>query len=293
MELCRATARAKRSCADRGYVEDSFVQHFANVERSDPSINRGYYARTKALDSVIVGFGPDVQVVALGAGFDTSFWRLGVSYYEVDSETVVAAKAAVIARTPRLRTPLGEASFDQGVVSPRYKLIAADLRDAMQVKDRLMTAGLDPDAPTVFVCECVLAYLPPDASANLVAWTATFQDALLVDYDMMATDDAFGTIMKANFTRRNWPLLGAINTLDAHSARLSQHGFAHVLVADMYAVCQRLVLADADEQARVSKLEIFDDPDEFKLLMTHYCLALGGNGPNAAKVTASIRSCLS
>lgn len=73
MDLAIETARAKRSCAERGYVEDPFIHHFVSLGEErlfDPSIHRGgcseekkmraeavvfvgYYARSKAIEFLV------------------------------------------------------------------------------------------------------------------------------------------------------------------------------------------------------------------------------------------------
>ena len=47
------------------------------------------------------------------------------------------------------------------VVTPRYCLLAADLRDPGQLGAALEAAGLDLSAPTYVLSECVLVYMQP------------------------------------------------------------------------------------------------------------------------------------
>lgn len=309
MEMCLATARAKRSCAERGYLSDPYASQFVSSSghHSDPSINRGYYARIRAIDMIVDEFvkycGEEdgvVQIVVLGAGFDTSFWRrnIGVKYYEIDSLPVASAKAEAIEKSESLSKKLGvveRIDKEEGVIeSSRYHLAACDLRDVAKVAETL-DGGLDASAPTVFVAECVLAYLDPEASTAVLKWTATFPRALVVDYDMMAPDDAFGKIMAANFERKGWPIVGAttFKSLQDHRRRVTENvKFEKVHAANMDTVCSRFVLADQEERRRVSRLEIFDDPDEFKLMMEHYCLVLAANGTEACALLHSFQTAL-
>lgn len=71
-------------------------------------------------------------------------------------------------------------------------------------------------------------------------------------------------------------------TLDAHRVRYSERGFA-VAVADMHHVYESEELADEEERRRVSALEIFDDPDEFRLVMQHYCLVVAAKDDTATQ----------
>ena len=76
---------SKHSAANLGYVSDPFLGAFVRKPaRRSPLINRGYYARVAAIQCIIQQFidtahvdgGGRVQVVSLGAGFDTTFFRL-------------------------------------------------------------------------------------------------------------------------------------------------------------------------------------------------------------------------
>lgn len=72
----------------------------------------------------------------------------------------------------------------------------------------LDAAGLDWAAPTLLVAECVLVYMPAEASQRLVQWAAACfgpphsPGAALVSYDMILPHDAFGRVMRANLKVR-------------------------------------------------------------------------------------------
>ena len=58
--------------------------------------------------------------------------------------------------------PPARAPAEEGrVLTPRYRLLPADLRDPPQLEAALEAAGLDPAAPTFVLSECVLVYLQP------------------------------------------------------------------------------------------------------------------------------------
>src|SRR4051812_14680852 len=91
------------------------------------------------------------QVVLLAAGLDTRAFRLplpaGVSVYELDQPQVMAFKDDVLARTGA--TP-----------ACRRISVGADLRAGWA--DELTAAGFDAAAPTMWVAEGLLAYLPAE-----------------------------------------------------------------------------------------------------------------------------------
>jgi len=97
------------------------------------------------------------QVVSLGAGFDGRTLRLacpeGTDWYEVDLPDVVEPKAALVTQSSLPPT------------CTRHD-VAADLSGDWQ--PALMTAGFDPDRPTVWLLVGLVFYLTENAVEELV-----------------------------------------------------------------------------------------------------------------------------
>ena len=77
----------KLSAAALGYLTDPYLKHFSRShapERRPPVINRGNFTRVACIDKLIAEFlgtagansGAKPQIVSLGAGKDTTFFRL-------------------------------------------------------------------------------------------------------------------------------------------------------------------------------------------------------------------------
>jgi len=95
-----------------GYLEDVCAREFLapgeQIVKRYPIINRGTYVRTTAIDRLVKRFldtepGHPKQIISLGAGSDTRFWRLccnaddassSVVYHELDFESNVNQKRA-------------------------------------------------------------------------------------------------------------------------------------------------------------------------------------------------------
>jgi [phosphatase 2A protein]-leucine-carboxy methyltransferase len=82
-------ALARLSAVQRGYLPDAFISQFvprAHLQQPRPPlINLGTYLRSSGLDELVDSFlelatrqGRKAQIVSLGAGSDTRYWRLAV-----------------------------------------------------------------------------------------------------------------------------------------------------------------------------------------------------------------------
>ncbi len=96
------------------------------------------------------------QVVILASGLDSRAYRLpwpaGTVVYEIDQPKVLQYKAARMAEQGALPTAQRHA-------------VAIDLR--LDWPEALCEAGFDPDAPTAWLAEGLLMYLPADAQDRL------------------------------------------------------------------------------------------------------------------------------
>lgn len=116
-------------------------------------------ARTRFIDAFLTDAvtAGTAQVVLLASGLDARGYRMtwpaGTTVFEIDQPAVLEFKAATLAR-------LG--------ARPAVELrqVGVDLRRDWPAA--LRAAGLDPDRPTAWVAEGLLAFLPPDAQDRLL-----------------------------------------------------------------------------------------------------------------------------
>ncbi|EFA83733.1 hypothetical protein PPL_02800 [Heterostelium album PN500] len=79
-------ASCKLSAVNIGYYKDEFVQYFVKTPiRRPPLINRGFFSRVEAIEQFIKQFfaiysdsTKPIQIVSLGCGFDTLYFRMKV-----------------------------------------------------------------------------------------------------------------------------------------------------------------------------------------------------------------------
>jgi len=132
------------------------------IDRRWPGVRPTVIARTRAIDSLVVDEAAAVdQVVILGAGLDTRAWRLealtGRTVFEVDYPDTQRHKQR------RLRSARLDFS--------RVRFVGADF-NLDQLDGFIARAGLDREAPTLFLWEGTTNYLSADAVDATLRWCA-------------------------------------------------------------------------------------------------------------------------
>ncbi|CAG5910799.1 leucine carboxyl methyltransferase 1 isoform 1-T1 [Menidia menidia] len=288
---CDDASVCKRFATSKSYWKDPYIQYFVRSvgERKAPEINRGYYARVQGvkylLDAFIKKTECDCQIINLGAGLDTTFWRLKDEklmprkFFEVDFPTVVARKIHYIKTKSPLSKPIIEThSTDallldgQSLDSDRYCIIGADLRDISNMDEKLKKFQLDPELPTLLLSECVMVYMTPLQSSNLAHWAAeTFHTAMFINYEQVNMGDRFGQVMIENLQRRQCTLAGveSCQSLDSQKERFLRTGWEHADALDMITVYSML---PQDDVARIESLEFLDERELLQQLLQHYSI---------------------
>jgi len=297
-------AVSKLSAINLSYFSDEFLHHLVPEDarkRRSPVINRGYYARSSAFEMVFSKFfeswqGVPHQVISLGGGSETTWFRLKSRgraphlYVELDMPDVVSRKIKVVTENPafssltsngRITTRGLSSHAAAGFDSDGYKICSMDLTMDVAIVEQTLVreCGVDLNLPTLFISECVLVYIDPEYSGRLIQWAgARFPAAVFCTYEQILPYDMFGRTMMDNLKRRGCELKGisAHPTLDAQRDRFLSRGWTSVFAWDMKKVYYNLL--DSVDRARIEKLEIFDEFEEFHLMMSHYSFVVASNG---------------
>jgi methyltransferase (TIGR00027 family) len=169
--LAVAAARAAEAERPGALATDRFAAGFVRAaEPAAPLTSAGGPAwdalvdmmaiRTRVLDDLMLAAaGAGIrQVVVPAAGLDARAYRLpwpsGVTVHEIDQAEVLSFKQHVL-------------DAAGAVPHTRYRPVACDLREDWPTA--LRDSGFDPAAPTAWLVEGLLPYLPPDAEADLFA----------------------------------------------------------------------------------------------------------------------------
>ncbi|KAG1746350.1 S-adenosyl-L-methionine-dependent methyltransferase [Suillus lakei] len=279
-------ALARLSAVRKGYLNDRFISSLLPRAQLQPLrpplINTGTYVRSEAIDRLVEQWlelskseGQLCQIVSLGAGSDTRFWRLMDgpwkehigAYFELDFPDVTLKKAMAI-RNPKsgLSTTLGHSELDlggQALHSSRYHLLPCDLQ--------LFKEYLSPALPTLLLFECVLVYMSPEASSTLIQWFVDFFSPSThtplpgtlgcTVYEMFGLEDAFGQVMMNNLRARN-------------------HGFTSAKALTLRNIRSNYI--EPSELGRISSLEMLDEVEELNLVLEHYAITWGMKASSSA-----------
>ncbi|KIJ65957.1 hypothetical protein HYDPIDRAFT_174736 [Hydnomerulius pinastri MD-312] len=305
-------ALARLSAVKKGYLEDPYIAHLVPRAQFQPArpplINVGTYVRSEAIDR-LVGQWMDLsaqedkpcQIVSLGAGSDTRFWRIAAgprrdslkAYLELDFPDVTTKKAMAIRKSKDLSAVLGSSenvTLDQGgtaLHSPKYHLLPCDLRQPpSKIFPSLIGEILSPSLPTLLLFECVLVYMSPEASSAIIQWFVDYFAQSGPDtsgagvlgaivYEMFGLQDAFGQVMMNNLRSRNVSLPGAspYPTLESLPKRFTQHDFALSNALTLRKIREQYI--GHSELERISSLEMLDEVEELNLVLEHYAITWG------------------
>lgn len=283
-ETSKDAYTTKAYATQLGYIDDPFIKCISKsrLRKMLPIINRGTWSRVHAYQKMLFAFMalPGAkQIISFGSGLDTTYFYMkskfpdaSLKFIEIDFEEVITKKAAIIAKD----SILSKMKADAG---DSYLLISCDLRDSAKLSEELVKAKLDPKVQTFIMTECVLVYMEPEDSRALANLCGSFfENAAILNYEMINPHDNLGKVMVENVEARGCKLLGLkeIDSIEEEKKRFTNAGFTKVQGVTMLDFYNKY--ADKDERQRIEKIEIFDEFEEWNLLQSHYCLVLGVKG---------------
>jgi O-methyltransferase involved in polyketide biosynthesis len=339
--------RAKLATAQAGYFVDPFLDHFlpqstgiivsggvGNIDSSSsgvgstprrstiqPIIKRGTHARVCVMDRAISAFlkatQGDCQIVVLGAGKDTSYFRFcngsimglegtdcatgrNVAWYEVDHASVIQEKAALIRQSKQLSvfcpdlkdTADGYQSNTESISTHCHSLhlVGHDLRESpTQLMEKL---SLERSLPTLFLMECVSMYIPVVASKLLLQELSQCTDKVFIAcYEPIlgkrTAPDPFGQMMERNLINAGVAsqesCLLQTRTLSDQLQKLVECGFVEAVGTDMWSAYET-VLTET-QRKRANQSEFLDEYEEWILIMQHYCFTVAISNPSYSSFT--------
>lgn len=256
------------------------------------------------------------QIINLGSGFDTLSLQLlqrkdeGLHIFEIDFDKIIREKVATCVNDDQIRHLLipengteyrklptdmiNQKKAVAKVVSSAKEtmnkenskfsfgnmhFISGDLREAKIIVEKLLKAGIEAAAPTLIITECVLVYLEKEESERLSnELSSILGEAAWITYDMISPNDIFGKTMIKNLTAARFSVPGFLDypSLEAQIRRFLGTGWNEARCISMLTVYDNYI--SLEERRRISRLEIFDEVEEWQMLMSHYSLTVAIKG---------------
>lgn len=269
-------------------------------------LGTGTYVRTSCVDLLVDKFLTATpgrkQIVSLGAGTDTRYFRLmdqkkdtDLYYHEIDFPTISANKLAAIRSTRELSSspnPFAILNNPKHQTEPYtrawgfsrsgdhhqgYNFHPIDLRDLKMGAPPDSFRKIDPRYPTLIISECCLCYLEKQAVDQVLQFFINkLEEPGIILYEPTSPFDDFGQMMFKNLSLRglSMPTVGYYPTLELQQNRLKDAGFkVNQAAADIDWLWEHWI--SAEEKRRVNALEGLDEVEEWQMLARHYCIAFG------------------
>ncbi|KAK9510319.1 hypothetical protein O3M35_005125 [Rhynocoris fuscipes] len=293
---------SKYSMITSGYDEDSYIKYFVHkkVKRA-PLINLGYFVRSIIMTDVINYFCkissklPDVQIVSLGAGFDTTFFKTvsdyrNIRYFEIDLLGVVKRKIEIIAKNDILKEKITHSTNNMTIgdqneflSSNNYCIFSHDLNYLDGLDMKLRNYHFNYTLPTLIFSECAITYLEEQKSTNLICWLQNhIPKATFLIFEQINPDDAFGRVMISHFNKIQSPIKSVqiYKTLGAQIQRYLSCGWNWC--RGVSALQMLYSLRSASSLWNTLKREPFDEFEEWHLKCCHYALIIASNAENSS-----------
>ncbi|KAL5007139.1 hypothetical protein ScPMuIL_015945 [Solemya velum] len=304
---------SKCSMIKHGYIEDNFLHYFVCKQmRRAPLINRGYFIRAATIEFIVRRFIQQTcgnkQIISLGAGFDSQFFRLQSSnilkdtvYYEIDFPEVAGRKRDLIFNQQALLDLLPGVSSSKTsdptnssaivIDTDRYKLIGVDLSELRSVESILKSCGLAVCSPTLLLSEVVLTYMNKQYASAIIRWAAnTFSNAVFVMYEQINPSDGFGVFMQNHFKNIGSPLkcLQTFPSIQSQRDRFTNLGWDKCDALDMNQYYYTML--SVEERLRVNSLEPFDEFEGWHAKCSHYFVLCAYRGATQTLLTDVIQA---
>lgn len=163
-----------------------------------------------------------------------------------------------------------------------YTLLALDLRSSDGSDDiitALVSSGLDITIPTIIITECVMVYIDKVYTDRLVSQFSQLYDAAWITYDMINPTDAFGRTMSSNLKLAGFQVPGFHYCPSNASLenRFTEIGAWEESVSLTMLQVYNKFLTKEDAH-RIGSLELFDEMEEWEMIMNHYALTVAVKG---------------
>ncbi|EHK18658.1 uncharacterized protein TRIVIDRAFT_44191 [Trichoderma virens Gv29-8] len=245
--------------------EVPFFRYFVpKFQRRAPLINRGYWLRLRAIDTIV---------------------HNDVLFIDVDYPDLIKKKRAIVLQTPELRSLLGE-DFTLGdedkdgllLRSNKYCQLGCDLRQLDRLRMTLESFISLPECAILFVAEVSITYMDTLSADSLIQWGSTVgreNDFCLLEQILpFGKSHPFAQQMLSHFVKLGTPLRSVEQypTVESQVRRFQDRGWPRVEIKDLWQAWSSEEFVTDSERIALDDVEPFDEWEEFILFARHYSI---------------------
>ncbi|EGC47393.1 tRNA wybutosine-synthesizing protein 4 [Histoplasma capsulatum var. duboisii H88] len=298
METNSASIVSKRSVERIYYPEPHFFRYFVKKPlRRSPLVNRGYWLRMRAVESMVRRFlegpsGHQKVVVNLGCGFDPLPFQLlnrdaalcqNAKFIDVDHHKLMVKKRDIITQCPALRDLLSDAQLTPEtdsilLRSKEYVGIGCDLGDLSELDAALSgVIGLD-QASILCIAEVSITYMEVELADALIRFMLKLSNdvnfCLLEQYFPEGPHHPFAAVMMKDFLKLQCPLhsVHKYPSLRQQEQRFRGSGWTNAKATNLWELWNDPTFVTEDERLSLDSIEAFDEWEEFALFASHHFL---------------------
>ncbi|KAL7909900.1 hypothetical protein GGI35DRAFT_468937 [Trichoderma velutinum] len=253
--------------------EAPFFRYFVpKFQRRAPLINRGYWLRLRAIDTIV---------------------HNDVLFIDVDYPDLMKKKRAIVLQTPELRNLLGD-DFTLGdddkdgllLRSNKYCQLGCDLRQLDRLRMTLESFITLPKCAILFVAEVSITYMDTQSADSLIQWGSTVgrenNFCLLEQILPYGKNHPFAQQMLGHFVKLGTPLRSVEQypTVESQTSRFQDRGWPRVEIKDLWQAWSSEEFVTDSERIALDDIEPFDEWEEFILFARHYSILYASTSCN-------------
>ncbi|KAK6893748.1 tRNA wybutosine-synthesizing protein 4 [Candida tropicalis] len=274
-----------------------FFKYFVpKGKRRSPAINRGYWIRMESIRQMVIriieqNIDKSVNIINLGCGFDPLAFQLlniynqtnkNLNFIDIDYPDLIKNKYDMIQKSEEIKQLIGEQNpieLDCLINTNNYKLVGCDLKHTDKYEEILQRLITNKEDINIFIAEVSLAYMKPVYANSIIEISSKINNSHFLILEQIMPDgpnNSFATKMLYHFNHLRSPIQCVENysTKELQLSRFKQY-YKYAEIKNLFENWKYLI--DYEMKEKISKIEEFDEWEEFIIFCQHYIIVHASN----------------
>lgn len=276
-----------------------FFKYFVpKGKRRSPAINRGYWIRMELIRQMVIriinkNVDKRVNVINLGCGFDPLAFQLlniyksstnnDLNFIDIDYPDLIKNKYDMIQKSDEIKNLIGEQKIptekDCLIMTDNYKLVGCDLKHSDKYQEILQKLIINKEDINIFIAEVSLAYMKPIYANSIIEISSKVNNSHFLILEQIMPDgpyNSFATKMLYHFNHLRSPIQCVENysTKELQLKRFKDY-YKFTEIKNLFENWKYLI--DYEMKQKISKIEEFDEWEEFIIFCQHYIIVHASN----------------